>query len=135
MATPAKTWTPSNPGGISRDTPLSTNPDQYGGTLPWDATPAGSHVSRTKFYDARKYSFLRRFGPERTRGMSQIHVRFRDPKGRETSEYWYFVADHAAAAEFYARMRAAEHPGALVPDLEALAKSSGGGYQKQGQFS
>src|SRR4051812_19300903 len=106
----AETWTPATDGGIPRETPLNDRPGTTG--LPWDRAPGDSHLWGFRFYDARQFSFLRRFGPDDTRGTSQLQVRFKHPKtGQPTSEYWYFFSDHDRGAEFYAAMKAAAHPG------------------------
>ena len=127
MAAPS--WEPSLGFGIGRETPTDAEPSDTG--LPWDRAPADSHLWGFRFYDARKFSFLRRFGPDVTRGMSQLQVRFKDARGNPRSEYVYFFSDHDAGAGFFARMAAAASPGEVVRDLIA----AGIPYQKQGQFS
>ena len=123
------TWTPSRPGGLPRDTPLDDRAGETG--LPWDQAPADSHLWGFRFYDARKFNFVRRWGPEETRGQSQLHVRFKSESGRPMSEYWYYFTDHDAGADYYARMKAAESPGEIIQELIAARVT----YRKQGQFA
>jgi hypothetical protein len=125
-----RTWNPSLPGGVPRDTPLDTSPSETG--LPWDRAPSDSHLWGFRFYDARKYSFLRRFGPSDLRGKSQLQVRFKDPKtGQPKSEYVYYFDNHDQGRAYFERMKAHSSPGEVVQELIAAAIP----YRKQGHFS
>lgn len=120
-------WSPSLPSGLARDTPLDTEPSASG--LPWQSAPGTSHVHSFRFYDARKYSFLRKFGDEAVKGQSQLQVRFKHPKsGAVQSEFWYFFPDHNAGLAVYDEMKAAAQPGTVVN--ERLVKA-GVPYRRQ----
>jgi hypothetical protein len=123
------TWTPALEFGIPKESPLDTEPDERG--LPWVMAPADSHLWGFRFYDARKFSFLRKFGADVTRGKSQLEVRFKDAKGRLASEYTYYFDDHDRGLEFFEAMRSAAHPGEVVQELIRQRVP----YRKQAQFS
>lgn len=102
------TWTPRDPQGVARETPLNEAADETG-DVPWEHAPPTSHISRFRFWDAREHKFIRKFGQQG--GASQLHVVFRDEKlGGEGPEYWYFFADANAGANIFAKMQGSPHP-------------------------
>lgn len=84
--------------------------DTDSGEVAWMPAPADSHVQEFRFYDARKHSFLRRFGS----GRSEIQVRFRPTAKQPVTQYSYYFDDATLGESIFEQLTSATHPGEVI---------------------
>lgn len=108
----AEQWSPAFPDFAKpSEGPLNERPDDTGAE-PWTAAPADSHLEGFRYFDTRKYSFLRKFGTG-----SELHIRFKPKGNRGTTEYVYFFADPQKGANVFAEFVDHTNPGELVHSI------------------
>ena len=119
-------WEPSLPWGVPRDTPPDAAPDRSG-AVPWADAPPASHLYRFRYWDARDWPLIRKYGD--FAGKSQLHVTFKEKDGSEGPEYWYFFADPDAGRAVFDKLAASPHPYSEV--LLPLVIRAGVPYRRQ----
>lgn len=83
------------------------------GAEPWTAAPESSHLLEFRFWDRRRYSFIRRFGPYH--GASQLQVRFKAKGNRPVGDYTYFITSGPEAGKrIFDDMAESDSPGTVL---------------------
>ena len=102
-------WGLDNPGATPRGTPGTE--EGYGGDLAWTAAPESSHIWGFRYYDVRRYSFLRKFPGRISQGRSELHVVFKDEKtGGRSMPYAYYFDNPDEGQAIADEMAASPHP-------------------------
>lgn len=105
-------YTPSFAPGLANPNVSGALPETEtgGGSVPWEAAPATSHILRWRWYDAKQHKFLTKFPGATGQGRSELHVQFKDKQGGASSVYAYYFATPEAGATVVQKLRSSSHP-------------------------
>jgi hypothetical protein len=121
-------WTPKEAGGLPNPEVL-TSPE--GGGVAWVEAPATSHVHSFRYIDATaaENRLLRKFGSTTNpRGLSELHVNFKDKAGGIDSCYAYYFESSEAGWTIFRKMQESGHP--YMEVVKPLLRDAGVAYKR-----